>query len=52
VVPCECSGIEALVNGPAGSRRYIAAMSEHLRFMPPRVEFDPTLANELARLDG
>jgi hypothetical protein len=24
-------------------------MSEQLRFVPPRVEFDPTLANELAR---
>src|SRR5712672_179929 len=24
-------------------------MSEHLRFVPPRVEFDPTLAHELAR---
>jgi hypothetical protein len=24
-------------------------MSENLRFAPPRVEFDPTLANELAR---
>jgi hypothetical protein len=40
-------GIEA--DGPAGLWRYIAAMSEQLRFMPPRVEFDPTLANELAR---
>jgi hypothetical protein len=28
---------------------YIADMSEHLRFVPPRVEFDPQLANELAR---
>jgi hypothetical protein len=24
-------------------------MSEQLRFVPPRVEFDPTLAKELAR---
>src|SRR5450631_3056959 len=24
-------------------------MSEQLRFVPPRVEFDPTMANELAR---
>jgi hypothetical protein len=24
-------------------------MSEHLRFVPPRVDFDPRLANELAR---
>ena len=38
-----------MADGPAGSWRYIAAMSENLRFAPPRVEFDPTLANELAR---
>jgi hypothetical protein len=37
---------------PAGLRHYIADMIEHLRFVPPRVEFDPRLANELARLDA
>jgi hypothetical protein len=31
------------------ARRYNAGMSEHLRFVPPSVEFDPRLANELAR---
>src|SRR5258707_13749664 len=35
---------------PAGRQRYITCMSEQLRFVPPRVEFDPTLANELARV--
>jgi hypothetical protein len=27
-------------------------MSEHLRYVPPGVDFDPRLANELARLDA
>ncbi len=27
-------------------------MSEHLRFVPPRVDFDPRLANELARWEA
>jgi hypothetical protein len=34
---------------PAISRHYIAGMSEQMRFVPPSVEFDPRLANELAR---
>jgi hypothetical protein len=42
-------GIAARCRFPAGAGRYIAMMSEQLRFVPPRVEFDPTLANELAR---
>jgi len=37
---------------PAISRRYIAGMSEPLRFVPPGVDFDPQLANELARLEA
>jgi hypothetical protein len=32
-------------------RRYSASMKEHLHFVPPGLEFDPQLANELARLE-
>jgi len=38
-----------LAHTPVRSRRYITGMSEHLRFVPPSVDFDPRLANELAR---
>jgi hypothetical protein len=41
----------AFASTPAISRRYIAGMSEPLRFVPPRVDFDPRLADELARLE-
>jgi hypothetical protein len=34
------------------SQRYSAGMSEQLRFVPPGVDFDPRLANELARLEA
>jgi hypothetical protein len=42
-------GIATLHHTEAHQRRYVAGMSEPLRFVPPDVEFDPRLANELAR---
>jgi hypothetical protein len=33
------------------ARRYIGGMNERLRFVPPRVDFDPRLADELARYE-
>jgi hypothetical protein len=38
-----------LAHTPVRSRRYIAGMSEQMRFVPPSVDFDLRLANELAR---
>jgi len=48
----ECLGITTLSVIPFGRYRYSLNMSEDLRFIPPGVEFDPRLANELARLEA